>query len=292
MNNNPKNAAWYGNDVGHLLVPGANLVYYVDTAANGALDANDGLTPATAFLTIDYAIGQCTGTNHDYIFVLGHDNGTETWPIVMDMDLVHLIGTPGVGRPVAGIRCPDDVDAVDVTADRCEIAGFYIETNSNAHTNRLIDCSGGGNWFHHNYLAWVWWGYDGIYFDGAGCSNNLVENNYFGAHGFGHWHIVMTPVTNRIVVRDNVFILNGYQTGNRCIEMDSNNRSVVKDNVFMVPDLAAGEAIYSETNTNFVTGNQVASGTIAMAFNPFRDLGANNWGLNYASGAPVLPVTV
>lgn len=276
----------------HMRNPSAGQVYYVSGAGQGAADTNDGRTPESAFLTIDYAIGQCTAAGDDYIFVIVHDNATETWPIVVDVANVHIIGNPSNPFAMPDIRIQDDVDGFDVTADDVEIAGLNISTNSDAHTNRLIDCTGGGCWFHHNYMAWFWWGYDGIYFAGAGCSNNLVEHNYLGAHGFSHWHVTVAPQANRIIVRDNVCILNGYQTGNCILKFDCNNRGVVKDNTFMVPDLANGEAVYTETNTNLFTGNEAMSGNVAMTFNPYRDTGANNWGINYANIAAVLPVTV
>ena len=65
---------------------------------------------------------------------------------------------------------------------------------------------------------------------------------------------------------------------------------------FKVADAAAGEAVYVE-NANAEMcqfhGNRVASGNVAMAFNPYRDLGAtNHWGYNTAGIAPTLPVTV
>ncbi len=57
----------------HIANPSAGDIFYVNTAAAGALDANDGRTPETAFLTIDHAVGQCTAAGDDYIFVVGHD---------------------------------------------------------------------------------------------------------------------------------------------------------------------------------------------------------------------------
>lgn len=292
---NPKVPAWYGSNIGAELVPGAGSIFYVNSAANGAADANDGLTPELAFLTIDAAIAACSGTTHDYIFVIQHDDGTETYPIEMDVNYVHLIGLTSVARPLPRLRAQADLDVIDLTADYCEIAGLAIDNGADAYTNTLIDLTAGAsaNHIHHNWLSWFFWGYNLISLV-TNSDNNLIEHNMCGAHGWANIGIQIDGSSGRCIIRDNVFILNGYDTGVRCIQNNSANATQIYRNDFMVPDSAAGEAITCSAGSvrTLVTNNTCSSGTIAMAFNPYRDLGAGHWGLNHVDVTPTLPVTV
>ena len=190
---NPKTAAWYGGGISAFLLPGAGNIFYVSSAARGALDTNDGLTPDTAFLRIDYAVGQCSGVTDDYIFVIAHDDATETYPIVVDVNNVHLIGTPWLGSgPYAApirIRVVGDVDGFDVSAYRFELAGFNINTTAQADTANLVHLLAAStiHHIHHNWFAWNWWGSDYcLNFEAGsyGGSDTVVENNLFGAHGW------------------------------------------------------------------------------------------------------------
>lgn len=292
---NPKIPAWYGSDIGEILVPGAAAIYYVNSAANGAADANDGLTPQLAFLTIDHAIAQCTGATHCYIFVIEHDDATETYPIEMDVNMVHLIGIQSAARPLPRLRAQADLDVIDLTADYCEIAGLAIDNGADAYTNTLIDLTAGaaGNHIHHNWLSWFFWGYNLISL-ATNSDNNLIEHNMCGAHGWANIGIQVDGSSGRCIIRDNVFILNGYDTGVRCIQNNSANSTIIQNNDFMVPDSAAGEAITCNAGTvrTLIVGNTCSNGTVAMAFNPYRDLGAGHWGLNHAGLTPTYPVVV
>jgi len=272
----------------HMANPSAGDVFYVNTAAAGALDANDGRSPETAFLTIDYAIGQCTAAGDDYIFVVGHDYTTETYPIVVDVDNIHIIGHPLAAEPNVRIVPQSDVDAMTVSAAHVEIAGFHFYNNADAYTNCFVAASNRGLWFHHNYVSWIFWGYNGIEFSGGSQSNALVENNFFGAHGCANFCIVDAPQTNRNVIRNNVFIMDGYDAGVRCLMISSANRCVITDNFFSVADLAAGEAIQvTAQTTGMASGNVACSGKGAMGNIPWVDGGtAFNWGANYVTAAP------
>lgn len=280
----------------HMRVPAPGRVYYVDAASSGAADANDGTTPETAFLTIDYAIGQCTNLLDDYIFVIHHDDDTETYPITCDVSNVHIIGTPLAGTSRPRIRVQGGVDGFDVTANRVEIAGFNINTAVQGDTNRLVDLAVTANClhFHDNYVAWNWWGYDGLYFNEGG-SDSLINNNYFGAHGCSNYIVWTGSATGRVIFRDNVFILDGYQTGVRALNITSLNRCVVVNNQFKVPALANGEAISFMGEHNMATGNQACGPQGGFgAFNPYLstldNAYDNAWGVNYAGATPTLPI--
>lgn len=266
----------------HMANPSAGDVFYVNTAAAGALDTNDGRTPETAFLTIDNAVGQCTAAGDDYIFVVGHDYASETYPIEVDVSNIHIIGHPLAAEPNVRIVPQSDVDAMTVTASHVEIAGFHFYNAADGYTNKMADVSGRGFWFHHNYVSWIFWGYDGLWFEGANASNPLIENNFFGAHRLEHWHVTCAPTSNRCVIRNNTFIQDGYDTSAMCIKMDGNNRNQITDNFFMVADLAAGEAITTSASaTGFAMGNIAAQGKIAMNNIPWVDGGSFSWAGNY-----------
>jgi len=295
--NNPKNAAWYGGGVMPWLLPDAGVITYVNSAARGALDTNDGLTPGTALLTVDHAMAHCSGVTDDYIIVLDHDDDTETYPIVCDVDNAHIIGQPNLVLPRPRFRIVGDADGFDITAGHVEIAGLRIETAANTDTNNLIHVNGAsahGFNIHHNHIAWLWWAYNGLYCDG-GASDGIFHNNYCGAHGWSNYGVYLASAGGRIIVQDNVFILNGYQTGVRCVHSVSENHCVVNNNQFMVPGLADGEAISFMGETNMADGNTCAGPQIGFgAFNPYHNtldnLYQNSWGLNYAGVTPTLPV--
>lgn len=281
----------------YMNAPGAGRVFYVSTAARGALDTNDGTTPESAFLTIDYAIGQCAPGEDDYIFVIDHDDATETYPIVMDVDNVHLIGKPIGGGPMPQIRVQGDVDGIDVEATRCEIAGFWINTAAQADTKNLVHMASTSRFlhFHDNFVAWRWWGSDYCMLFAAGGyagSDSLICNNYFGAHG---WNaagnaIWISGQCGRLIIRENMFVQLGYQTGGPCIYLASENHCCILNNQFVVTD-AVDQAIDGSASnaTNIIHGNCAMEGEVQMAAVPFDVEGDNHWGLNYSSILAVLP---
>ncbi len=291
---NPKNAAWYGGGLVPWLLPAASRIFYVNSAARAALDTNTGLDPDNAFLTIDVAIAACSGITHDYIFVIEHDDATETYPIEMDVARVHLIGEPCTGRPLPRIRVDSDVDAIDLSADYCEIAGLAIDSDQDGYTNRLIDVSGGNFNIHHNYIAWFFWGYDCVHCRGGSANNGLIADNYFGAHGYANYAVYTDASPSRVVVRDNVIVNNGAQkNGITGIYLASDAYCSALDNKLKVAGGADGQAIHLVGTANFATGNEVCGPQGGFgAFNPFRSnvLTSNFWGVNYAGATPLLPV--
>ena len=87
------------------------------------LDTNDGLTPATPFLTITHALTQCANDHDDYIIVLEH------WQEVVAINVtrVHIIGaTKNPTQAFVQMNAAADTPIFTVTAlsNHCEIAGF------------------------------------------------------------------------------------------------------------------------------------------------------------------------
>jgi len=288
---NTKRADWYGAHHAAIMNEVVGDVFYVhgSTGAN----TNDGLTPYTPFLTISHAMDQCTAWADDYIFVLSYPEmaATEVWPIAMDVDKVHLIGTTKQASPSPVIRNNAGV-SVAITGHNCEIAGFGFGSQDGAAACISID---GDLWqvhIHHNdFGRTTYGGLDGILISGAYQTVNCYfHHNHFdtgcvdGIHGIAQ--------QGRMIISDNFF---------RCIAGIGINLAgggydcVVRDNRFKVADSANGEAItmgLTGTTTSYFDGNRAAEGTAALANNPFRELGANHWGLNYAGLTPTYPVLV
>ena len=300
---NPKQAAWYGNNYGWLLPIDCGTVFYVD-GYNGS-NANDGLTDVTPVLTITYALSLCTDAagQNDVILVLRYPSAGaagETWPIAVDVESVHILGMnlatqgePGTPRQVCILNPTGDHPAMLISKNSVEIAGFEMGGGA-AHG--CIENSG-TVWrthIHHNDFGWIYTCQDGIKMTGlVDCPHWLVERNRFGTN-IARDGIRIEHNSTRSFFMENIF----RHPGTRCFHAQGLCTDIggVLDNDFKVPDATNGEAIYFE-NTNaagaMVIGNRVASGTAAMTFNPYRDLGAgNHWGLNHAGLTPTYPITV
>ena len=152
-NPNLKNATWYGFGAAHYMRhPGPSDVFYVNDAARGGDNGNDGLTPETPFLTITYALTQLSGTREPYIFVARTTIASETWPITIDAPYVHLIGTMNQASPTPNIQ-PDTANhGIVCAAGGIEIAGFIFKAPV-GEANACIYSAAAQQWmnhFHHN----------------------------------------------------------------------------------------------------------------------------------------------
>ena len=104
-------------------------IFYVDSGATGASDSNAGTTWATALATIDGAIGKCTASNGDVIFVApGHtETITAAAGIVFDVAGVTVIGLgTGTLRPKISLTTANTAD-IDVTAANVTIKNVVFE---------------------------------------------------------------------------------------------------------------------------------------------------------------------
>ena len=277
---NTKNAAWYGNNLGPWLPLNCGDIFWVDGVSG--LNANDGLTSLTPKLTIEAGVDLCTADNDDVVIVMRYPSAGaagETWPIAVDTAAIHLLGGGlGLASPVCWIAPAASAGFV-ISEGECEIAGFDLGAGGGA--NGSIENSG-TVWrahIHHNDFSLMRAAQDSIKMTGAvDCPHIRIEHN-----------------STRSVIRNNRFYVPSGAVG---VHLQGLCTAVgyVIDNTFKVADAAAGEAVYVE-NANAEMcqfhGNRVASGNVAMAFNPYRDLGAtNHWGYNTAGIAPTLPVTV
>lgn len=293
---NPKSPAWYGGGISTIAgdQPGIGDIFYVD-GSNGD-DTNDGLTPDTPVLLLTYALSLCTNGANDYIIVLGYPGAAagETWPVAVDKSKVHIIGTPAQAAPSPFINTPADTDAFTVSASNVEIAGLEFSCGA---TGACIITSG-GVWklnVHHNYFCWQDAGQDAIQLsDGTDdCPHCWIHDNWFGDK-FTQYGIWIPYNSTRSVIERNGFL--GVPSGGIGVFVDQAGTAVgaINDNTFVVADAATGEAItlIAGTTSTMVFGNRTGQGVVAMGNVPYRDLGANNWGINYYDIQGIMPVTV
>lgn len=287
---NVKSASHYGFGGAHYMKhPTPGDVFYVTDAARGGDNANNGLSPATPFLTITYALTQLTGLRDSYIFVQRTTLASETWPITISQSYLHLIGTPDQASPTPGIAPQDNNHGIVLAAGGIEIAGFLFYDTA-ANQNACIYC-GTAQWMnhiHHNYFAWSSEAYDCIRLENAPVQTS-IHDNYFGLHGFDRYGIYFS--SGRINIERNVFHVEGRIVSGTCgIYGSSDFGGVIKDNVFRCLDDAQGEAITVGGTGLLVTGNYAMEGSnAAMANNPFQEDGTNHWGLNYDNQTARLP---
>jgi hypothetical protein len=295
---NPKTAAWYGGDQSRVLGPGAGNIFYVNGYTGD--NANDGLSPGTAKLTITAGLGLCTDAagQNDYVFVLRYPSagaGGETWPIAVNVESVHLIGAGLFGASTCCWVSPTgDQAAFAISKHGVEIAGFDLAAGA---THACIENSG-TVWrahIHHNDFALQRTAQDGIRI-GVGsvdCPHWLIEHNTFGEaiDNIARDGIRIVHNSTRSLIRNNLFRVDtgSNQVGVHLQGLCTGYIAII-DNVFLCADAAAGEAITtSATATGIATGNVAAQGKVAMANNPYVDGGSFSWGVNYQPGAILLP---
>lgn len=108
-------------------------IFWVDSGATsgGADSAAYGKSPASPFLTLDYAIGKCTASNGDIIYVMpGHAEsivGAST--LTLDVAGVKIIGL-GSGLSIPTFTYTTAAAATfNITAANCHVENLYLVAN-------------------------------------------------------------------------------------------------------------------------------------------------------------------
>jgi len=125
-------------------------VYFVGSTVTGAVDsAGAGRSPDSPFATIDYAVGQCTASQGDVIYVLPYHAETVSAAAGLDLDVAGItirgLGH-GAAQPTVTLDTADtadvDVDAAGITVENIHfVANFAdiaaaIDVNSDDFTLR------------------------------------------------------------------------------------------------------------------------------------------------------------
>lgn len=291
---------------------GIGKVFYVHHFAGD--NNNNGVDPGTPFATITYALTQCVADRNDYIIVLDAWDSEPAYPILVDVNRVHIIGVslPGTGLFVKMNSGAGNNQAVfqigdGATGQYVEIAGFSLAGGA---LHGCIDCNQArGAWIHH-----CWFGHDeagaamtprdGIALIDGNTEGALIENcRFFGVAGAGPVAGVISGdgVSNRnypgisnfdySIIRNSTFQGLGFG-----IWLDLAVGAQITSNFFAVgADIAVGEAITLFAPGNpclgcLIANNIATHDDAAVAFNPYRDIGSpgtNAWAMNYNQAAAI-----
>lgn len=293
----PKSPAWYIGGLSSSLRPGANQgdVYYIDGTGP---DTNDGRTPTTPLASFKAALALCTNQRNDTIVVLDYYNaGTEDWPILVNKEMVHIIGVPGSGGPWPQVVPDEDEAGFSITALGVEISHLSIGGGA-AHGAIEIGASVWGTEIHHCWFGETGTSRDGIWdpapFDavylkiwgnrfGAGLTRNGVRIDHNATRGM----IGVPGLEPNVFHAENdvcIYVSNQFAQGWIC------------DNIFGLDTSAQGRAITLDaTCTSGVTvcGNRAHyGGDGQMGTVPFLDssaAGSNHWLLNYSGILALYP---
>ncbi len=290
---------WYPGQMG---VPGSDValglrtvsrgkVLYVDASHPLSSDANDGTNPDAPLKTITQAIALCTTNDEDYIIVHSFTNSLETWPIAINKHKVHLFASHyalGVGRTITP---PGDTAGILITGDKVEVAGFEINAGA---THGCIEFSTSaqswGAHIHHNRFGWASGGQDGIRMTGAVDKVQfLIHDNQFNDK-LTRDGIRIEQNSTRTEIWNNEFRYVG-GVGINLVTL-CNDIYAIHDNIFRVDGAVQGDAIACNINSLgcMFWGNQAMHLGAAPAQNPYVDLGANHWGVNWSGDAVTYPV--
>lgn len=121
-------------------------VYFVDSGAASGADTKDrGGSPEKPFLTLDFAIGQCTASQGDYIILMpGHaDTVSAAADIVCDVAGITILGIgDGTLQPTITFDTADTAD-IDVTAANVTFDNVHFIANY-ANVDGAIDVAATG----------------------------------------------------------------------------------------------------------------------------------------------------
>jgi len=300
---NPKGAAWYnGGGVGPALAPGAGVVYYVYGIDAGiGSNANNGLTPDAPFLTLTYALAQATiqaaavasPAWQTYIVVLDYWQPTgEVWPISVDVNNVHIIGSDGGGTRQPIITPTGDTAGLSIAADRVTISNLCINGGATHGCIENDSTAGAARWglkVDRCWFAVLGSAQDGIKNVAAGDNVYLeVTRCRFGfaitRDGIRVEHnatrcMIGTPWDDGGNIFDRVQGI--------AINIVGNAADIgIYDNVIAIPANTAGAGITLSAGTagSIIAGNQANFGDSDMGNNAYSDLagaGSNHWMANF-----------
>ncbi len=267
----------YGSDLlSGVWSPGS--VFYVDSAANGGSDSNNGSYDSPV-LKVNAAMDLCTANKGDVIQVRGNSPSSpnDTATIIMDVAGVTLRGLYGRGLlSDSGFGSPTiNVPTITVAANYVTIENLYLGCHASHTTGSIIDFSTSA------------WGVTirNIQFDaqniptygirstsGHDLPYLLVEDCRFGrgdVEGYSTNGIYLSNATAGII-RRNIFrrlVGVAIETGPDAANID------ILDNRISLRANTEGLAITlgAATNGIFVDGNHANFGDTDMVANPYKD---------------------
>lgn len=229
-------------------------IYYV-CSTNGRDGSGAGLTTQLPFATIDYAIGRCTASKGDRIYVLpGHAESVAA-DIDLDVAGVSIIGLGnGENRPVVTF-ITSDAAKLDIDAANCRVRNIVFKNDIDSQVV-VIDIDGAGTTIEdcellegsskqfligidigadrctvaRNYIKSVAVGANsGIKISAAVDRPTITDNEVFGDFADAAIHNPTSAVATRVRIDRNV--LTNLQSGDHAIELVSACTGVINYNI-------------------------------------------------------------
>lgn len=275
-------------------------IFYVDGIAGN--DAWHGRRYYRPLLTYTEALARCRNDRNDYIIVLDYwSPGTETWPIVVDKSMVHIIGLQFESVNWSVVVPAGDTASFNVTAHYVEIA--YLEIGAGATMGAIHVGSVAGVWglnAHHCSFGWSHTtGQDGIrnlaggdapYLNAYACifGQGLTRDGIRIEHNATRGRLGVPGKSPNIFNRVGGIGID--VIGPAVLEGIFDNRHI------LAADVAGGAISFINPGSSqaFIDGNRCGFGNQAADFlnNPYRDLGNNHWGVNWKQASAILPTVV
>lgn len=281
----------YGSFWG-LLPQTAGRIFWVADAASytvegrtyTASDANDGLSPERAFLTVDYAVGQTTANEGDVIVLL-HGSHSVSATIAVDVAGITITGLPGA-TPIPGSRStsrgPNRRSSITstqtagiiftVSADDVEIAhldlqppaagGRGISVNTAADRLYVHDCSIIMDATASTTTYGITWPADvtGVSAD-ARINNCYFQSGLSGASGANGPAVNVLGTVRGMVVENSTFELKGTAAwADAILASVDTSEMTIRDCDFITPK-AAGTVM---TDAIDVTGLADGAGSVKV----------------------------
>jgi len=281
-------------------------VFFVDGGSSGpVVDTGSGLSAADPKQLLQSALDLTVDGNDDFVVVLnygGNARALEAWPVTLSKSKTHIVGVGNDAQkwPVVSVLDPAAANTADpailVTGDRSSISG--LELGGGATSGAIHVGDAGGTWgveIHNCYFGVTGdsVGQDGIrvpagtaapYLTVWGCrfATFLTRD---GIRTIGNATRAILGVADK---QANFF----YAVPGIVINISAAGTMIsCFDNRIKVSNDTIGDAItYNAAATGgFVDGNHAHIGRTQMVNNPYRDLGAVHWGINYVGIVPSFP---
>ena len=240
-------------------------VFFVDSGASLAVDSTaHGDSPERPFATVDYAVGKCTASNGDIVYVMPGHAETLTANITMDVAGVSVVGLGrGTLRPtitvgafdgtvamtaansaLSNIRfvleATDDTvaSAITITADGCLVEGCETVVHATAQFTTHITATDAqfvelrGNVLKSLHTASST---SGIVVDG--CDDLVIDGNvidgHFGEHALDNTTTGSADEILRASITNNTIINRSTTAGDLAVELDAAATGMFANNMLV-----------------------------------------------------------
>jgi hypothetical protein len=263
-------------------------VFFVSsTSANKANATGAGRSPAAPFATIDYAVGQCTASNGDVIYVMPYHAETVSAAAGLDLDVagITVIGIgEGAATPTVTldtiITADVDVDAAGITVRNIHFKANFADITAaidvNADDFTLDRCRFSETATDMNALIWVQdaaaGGSDRITIKGCHAIALDAANTHFvNFAGTGTGHVI----TDNVLIGDwGTMAIGGAGVITACLIRDNliYNATTSNDACVKLADTATGIVAFNHAGGGAAQANGFKADACAKSQNFYGDL--------------------